>query len=567
MSSTGLPFDGIRPTRPPILEKILELANLIQRNKESAAAAEAETAAAEAEMARLCGIPQPATQPTTAAGPAPTTAAAAPTTAASQPAAPQLTGFAEAAARRTPQVSSVAVTDVDPNTATSDADLFRKFHTEFSSRGVRVTLSECGRYVVFEFGTLNRKRFLTRWINVTGIKVARHASNPNACTVARHLLERVIVQFCNKGRALTELELVNATTFWAADCWAYGDDDEPESMFLPLELAEYFGVVNFDRNPYTKGRKQALKKNTNGDIQVALGLLDSLRTIAEIKKWQSRPTICPNTSGGGGGGAAVTTQQITFTAVKDVLARRITHALIPPGAPGYNAAHSASFRRFLEENGLAASVPKPGAATVCTVPGTSHPFNSASELEAALRRLVNLPAVPEKSTSAADAYQAQQKAKNTKNPIGAIPDGANFDSDDTDADSDDADAGSEDAGDKSKGAEAESAGGGSKEDDDDSDEPDREGEHTVDGIRVVGFRHNFSDTVKGLIDTIARDDEGGMAKALNAIGEKYCVYININGAYCLKQGDVHTDERTRKIGMEIIAAVNELAMKLALGKQ
>ncbi len=58
-----------------------------------------------------------------------------------------------------------------------------------------------------------------------------------------------------------------------------------------------------------------------------------------------------------------------------------------------------------------------------------------------------------------------------------------------------------------------------------------------------------------------------MAKALNAIGEKYCVYIYINGAYCLKQGDVHTDERTRKIGMEVIAAINELAVKLALGKQ
>jgi hypothetical protein len=151
----------------------------------------------------------------------------------------------------------------------------------------------------------------------------------------------------------------------------------------------------------------------------------------------------------------------------------------------------------------------------------------------------------EKRAVAAAKYKAQQAAASAAAPIGEIPNGADSDTDDA-ADESDTDESAE-----------QTAGGGSKGEV--KNDPDREGEHMVDGTAVIGFRQDFTDRTKRMIATAAEIDEPGMEKIVDAIGAKYGVYVNGKGVYSLKPDDVHSDERTRKIAKEILAAIAELA--------
>ena len=290
-----------------------------------------------------------------------------------------------------------------------------------------------------------------------------------------------------------------------------------------------------------------------------------------VPQHDNRPKVYNNHSkdSGSGGGAALTTVNNIrsnkargsgesgdeFTPTGELAAKIDACRPQIPGAQPKNPAKYKHMSEVLTKNKL-------GYNRTSGSFSSSDPAVTKEMIEKIICAVFDLRTTAEladmKRAAAAAKYKAQQAANAAVSLIARIPDGAESDTDnesDTDAESDTDKAAKQAAEEAAK----QTAGGGSKEEVKILNDPDREGEHMVDGTVVIGFRQDFTDGAKHMIATAAKIDEPGMEKIVDAIGAEYGVYVNGKGVYSLKPDDVHSDERTRKIAKEILAAIAELA--------
>lgn len=451
---------------------------------------------------------------------------------------------AASASARARYMSAAAITDVDPN-VNPNAELYCSYSNSFKKMQVPLlkVVSAAGIVTIpFSLGTLpvDAEKMWERM----GIRPTKKGDN--------YTVSMTAATASKYGKTPAEIEAAFLAHL-ALDFSRVARNGNTQTYSVTREFVEYF-APNLELTDEEKKfcTDEGRMLNTYRFMQEYLA-----KRSGAAPQYTNR-----STSGSGGGGAAPTKVNESRSAKTrgpgesgaeftptGKLADMI-NACRPPitGAPPGNPAKYKHMGDALAKHNL-------GYNRTSGSFSSSNPAVTEEMIEAHLCGVFDLKTTAEladeKRAAAAAEYKAQQAANAAVAPVGKIPDGA--DSDESDTDESDTDE-SED----NQTAE-QAAGGGSKEEVKILNEPDREGQHTVDGTVVFGVRQDFTDRTKRMIATAAEIDEPGMEKIVDTIGAEYGVYVNGKGVYSLKPDDVHSDERTRKIAKEILAAIAELA--------
>jgi hypothetical protein len=551
--SANTPVDvlaGMSPEMKTIFEQLKAAALKDTEARLNAVAAQLCGAQQPATQPTTAGAPQPAIQPTTAGVPASVAPATRPTNsvwpllgaASAAAVAPVIAPTAAVRTTAVRNMSSTAVTDVDPN-----AELYRGYLDSFKKMQVpeiKVAFATGIVTITFSLGYLP--------VDAEKMWKRMHGIRPNAKPTPKGFVYTVTmtVEAASRyGKTSTEIE----AAFLAHLALAFSrraKNGNTQTYSVTKEYMSYFA-------PNLELTDEEKKFCTTEDR-----MLNTYRFIQEyLAKRNGTTPRQPRTTtggGGGGGGAAMPTEVNDTRSAKvnalpeekteefeptKELGRRIKNSVRPiVGGPLNDPAGHERLQKALKENNIAYS----------STSGTfSSPNLTAAQIEEILCKVFSLQTTAEiaanKRKARAEAFKKQQAAESTQ--IGAIPDGAESDSDaESDAESDaDTDAEPEDP-------ESE-AGGGSKE-------PQAPEPKMVDNIIMTyGPRANFGSIATVMIAAAAdaEDTAEKVEEIVDALGAEYGVYINANGVYSITPDDVHTVERTREIEKKIRVAIMNLA--------